>query len=97
VIVYNRKLQPLRSGGDGEGLGEGCEFLGLFGEGGGAVEDVGCAFAVPAIGGGEVAVGEGDEGTSVEVGGVECGVVARLSYAFVPCVIDGVEDRPIGC
>jgi hypothetical protein len=48
------------TGGDDEGLGEFGEFLGLFGEGGGAVDDVGCACGVPGGGGGEVAVGDAD-------------------------------------
>ena len=59
MVVEDSKLQAFRACGDGKGLGEFGEFLGLFGEGGGAVDDVGCARGVPASIGGEVAVGYG--------------------------------------
>ena len=46
--------------------------MGLFGEGGGAVDDVGGTLGVPASIGGEIAVGEGEECACGEVGGVYC-------------------------
>jgi hypothetical protein len=39
VVVFDGELEGFGSGGDDEGLGEFGEFLGLFGEGGGAVGD----------------------------------------------------------
>lgn len=63
MVVFNGELEGFGSNRNDEGLGEFGEFLGLLGEGGGAVDDVGCALCVPGGGCGEVAVGDTDEGT----------------------------------
>jgi hypothetical protein len=61
--------------------------LGLFGEGGGAVDDVGGSCGVPGGGGGEVAVGDADEGTCGEI----CGGAELLAGCWFVAP-EGVED-----
>ena len=41
MVVFDGELEGFCACGDNEGLGEFGEFLRLFGEGGGAVDDVG--------------------------------------------------------
>ena len=60
MVVFDGELEDFCACGDDEGLGEFGEFLRLFGEGGGAVDDVGGTEGVPGGGGGEVAVGDAD-------------------------------------
>jgi hypothetical protein len=71
MVIFNLKLQRLRPGGDDEGLGEFGEFLGLLGEGGGAVDNVGGSCGVPVCGGVEVTVVNTDKCASSEVSGVD--------------------------
>ena len=90
MVIEDGELQAFRTSGDGEGLGEFGEFLGLFGEGGGAVDDVGCAEGVPASIGGEVTVGDGEECACGEVGRVE-----GSGCLGVDAGINRVDNRPI--
>jgi hypothetical protein len=94
MVVCDGELEGFGSGGDDEGLGEFGQFLGLLGEGGGAVDDVGCALCVPGGGCGEVTVGDADECASSEM----CGVNSTDTRHPTPNTrINGINNRPVHC